>query len=63
MTFEDVKTAVMSLDDADQRRLIAEVVPVIWPKVCLDDSCVRRVRELVDEDTVKEYRKQHMDHL
>ena len=63
MTFEDVKSAVLSLNDSDQKRLITEVVPVIWPKVCADESCVNRVRQLVDEDTIKEYQKQHMDHI
>jgi hypothetical protein len=63
MTFEEVKLAVLSLNDADQKRLITEVVPVIWPKVCGDQACVNRVRGLVDEDTIKEYKKQHMDHI
>ena len=63
MTFEELKTTVLGLNDADQRRFITEVVPAIWPKVCLDDSCVTRVRELVDEDTVREYKQQHMDSI
>ena len=63
MTFEDVKVAVLGLSDADQKRLITEVVPIIWPKACGDESCVSRVRKLVDEDTIKEYQKQHMDHI
>lgn len=60
MTFEEVKSAVLSLSEADQKRLIMEVVPQIWPKACIDDTCVDTVRELVDEATVKKYKEQHM---
>lgn len=60
MTFEEVKSAVLSLSEADQKRLIMEVVPQIWPKACIDDTCVDKVRELVDDATVKKYKEQHM---
>jgi len=60
MTFEEVKSAVMNLSEADQKRLIVEVIPQIWPKACVDDSCVDKVRELVDEATVKRYKEEHM---
>ena len=60
MTFEEVRSAVLNLSEADQRRFIVEVIPQIWPKACTDDSCVDKVRELVDEATVKRYREQHM---
>ncbi|MDY0042618.1 MAG: hypothetical protein RBS57_20095 [Desulforhabdus sp.] len=60
MTFEEVKSAVMGLSEADQKRLIVEVIPQIWPNACVDDSCVDKVRELVDEATVKRYREEHM---
>ncbi|MGA7878930.1 MAG: hypothetical protein WCA08_24945 [Desulfoferrobacter sp.] len=60
MTFEEVKSAVLNLSEADQKRLIIEVVPQIWPKACIDDSCVNKVRELVDDATVKKYKEQHM---
>ena len=63
MTFEEIKDAVMELSENDQRRFITEVVPEIWPRACLDDGCVDRLRELVDEATVNEYRKQHLDHI
>jgi hypothetical protein len=36
------------------------VVPLLWPKACLDDFCVAKFRELVDEATIKEYREQHV---
>lgn len=60
MTFEEVKSAVMSLSPEGQKRLIMEVVPSIWPKACLDEACVDAVRNLVDEATLKEYQEQHM---
>jgi hypothetical protein len=63
MTFEEIRSAVMNLNVKDQQRFIVEVVPAIWPKACLDESCVVRVRELVDEATVKNYREQHMDSI
>jgi len=60
MTLEEITSALMSLSEADQKKFITEVVPLIWPKACLDDKCVASFRELVDEATVKEYRAQHM---
>ncbi len=63
MTFEEIKSAVMSLSESDQRRFIVEVLPKIWPQACVDDACVEEVRGLVDESTVQEYRKQHLDHI
>ena len=61
MTFEEIKAAVLKLSDEDQKRLIMEVIPAIMPKVCTDDLCVRKIRDLVDEESVKSYRDQHMD--
>jgi hypothetical protein len=63
MTFDEIKTAIMSLSVSDQRRLIIEILPKIWPQACLDDTCVEQVRELVDEATVEAYKKQHLDHI
>jgi hypothetical protein len=60
MTLDEIKSAILGLSEADQRRFITDVVPLIWPKACLDDLCVARFRELVDEATIKEYREQHM---
>jgi hypothetical protein len=59
MTFEEVKSAVLSLNATDQERVITEIVPLLWPKACLDDSCLDRMRDIVDDETVKEYRAQH----
>ena len=63
MTFEEIKSAVLSLSGSDQRRLIVEILPKIWPQACADDSCVEQVRHLVDEAVVNEYKKQHLDHI
>lgn len=61
MTFEDIKTAILGLSSEDQKRLITEIVPQIWQSACADQSCLAKMRELVDEETVKSYREQHMD--
>jgi hypothetical protein len=61
MTFEDIKTAILNLNSEDQKRLITEVVPQIWQNACTDKACLVKMRELVDEETVKGYREQHMD--
>lgn len=61
MTYEEIKSAVTKLSLKDQQRFIMEVMPEIWPKACADESCVARVRELVDEAAVQRYREEHMD--
>ncbi len=63
MTFDEVKSAVMNLSLEDQKRFIMEVIPSIWPKACADDSCVAKVRGLVDETVVKRYREEHMGNI
>jgi hypothetical protein len=60
MTLDEIKSAILGLGEADQKKLITEVIPLIWPKACLDDACVAKFRELVDEATIKDYREQHM---
>jgi hypothetical protein len=60
MTFEELKTAILNLSEEDQKRLILEVVPEIWPKACTDDACLVKIRELVDEDAVRAYREQNL---
>ena len=61
MTFEEIKTAILKLGNEDQKRLITEVIPQIWQQACTDASCLMKMRELVDEETVKSYREQHMN--
>ncbi|SPF47676.1 conserved hypothetical protein [Syntrophobacter sp. SbD1] len=59
MTFDEIRSAILGLSEADQKKFITDVVPLIWPKLCLDDLCVAKFRELVDEATVTKYREQH----
>ena len=60
MTLEEIKSSLLAMSEEDQRRFISEVVPAIWTKACLDDGCVAKFRERVDEATIKEYRAQNM---
>jgi hypothetical protein len=60
MTLEEIKIAISTLNPKDQKRLIIEVLPQIMPEVCTDESCLKVLRDLVDEQTVKGYRAQHM---
>ncbi|MCP4114014.1 MAG: hypothetical protein GY737_01180 [Desulfobacteraceae bacterium] len=61
MTFEEIKAAVLKLSDEDQKRLIMEIIPLIMPKACADNTCVQKIRDLVDEESVRSYRDQHMN--
>jgi hypothetical protein len=63
MSFEELKSAVLSLSMQDQKRFVTEVMPVIWPKVCADEACVNSIRQLVDEDTIRKYKEEHIDHF
>jgi hypothetical protein len=61
MTFEQVKSAILELDQSEQKRLIMEILPEILPKVCTDEACLSQIRNFVDEETIRTYREQHMD--
>jgi len=61
MTFEQVKSAVLNLGQDDQKRLIIEVLAEIMPKVCKDEECLSQIRNFVNQETIREYREQHMD--
>jgi hypothetical protein len=61
MTFEELKAAVLNLDQSEQKRLILEVLTKIMPKVCTDDACLDKIRSFVDEEAIRTYRAQHMD--
>jgi hypothetical protein len=63
MTFEEIKAAIMELDDAGKKRVVLELLPAIWPKIVGDDSCLDLLRKLVDEESVRKYREEHMDHI
>ena len=60
MTFEELKIAVLNLDQNEQKRFLMEVLTEIMPRVCTDDACLDRIRNFVDEATIKTYREQHM---
>ncbi len=61
MTLEEIKQAILQLPSVDQKRLIVEIVPAIWGQACQDEECLTVMRGLVDEETVRKYREQHMD--
>ena len=47
MKFDEIKAAVMNLDAGEQRRVVLELLPAIWPKIVEDDS-VHQVYQEVD---------------
>ena len=61
MKFDELKAAILQLDQNDQKRLVMEVLTAIMPKVCTDEACLNGIRHFVDEETVRTYREQHMD--
>jgi hypothetical protein len=61
MSFEEIKDAVMSMDETDQKRLITEVVPQVWGKACDDSSCACKLKELVDRDFMRPYDESFLD--
>ena len=63
MKFDAIKTAVMNLDAGEQRRVVLELLPEIWPQIVGDDSCIKLIRKLVDAESVKRYQQEHMDHI
>jgi len=63
MKFDEIKAAVMNLDEGEHRRVVLELLPAIWPKIVGDDSCIQLLRKLVDEESVNRYQQEHMDHI
>ena len=63
MKFDEIKAAIMNLDEGEQRRVVLELLLEIWPKIVGDDSCLKLLRKLVDEESVKKYQQEHMDHI
>ncbi len=63
MTFDEVRTAIMGLSAADQKRIILDIVPQLWPKACIDDACVLRMKTLLDDAVIAKYREEHMDSI
>jgi hypothetical protein len=63
MQFEAIKAAIMNLDEGEQRKVVLELLPEIWPKIVGDEACIKLLRKLVDEESVKRYQQEHMDHI
>jgi hypothetical protein len=63
MKFEEIKAAVMNLDEGEQRRVVLELLPEIWPQIVGDAGCLKLIRKLVDEESVKRYQQEHLDHI
>jgi len=63
MNFDEIKLEIMRLDEKEQRRVVIELLPEIWPRLVGDDSCIRVLRKLVDEESVRRYQEEHLDHI
>ena len=63
MEFEAIKAAVMNLDEGEQRRVVLELLPAIWPKIVGDEACLKLIRKLIDAESVKRYQEEHLDHI
>ncbi len=63
MDFEGLKAALLNLDEVEQRRLVLEILPLIWSKIAADDSCLSLLRNLLDEESVRIYQQEHLDHI
>ena len=63
MTFDEIKAAVVSLDDQGKKRVVCELLTEIWPKIVGDDVCLKFLRKLVDEAAVAKYKEEHMDSI
>jgi hypothetical protein len=63
MNFDEIKMEIMNLDEKEQRRVVLELLPEIWPQIVRDDSCIKLLRKLVDEESVRSYQEEHMDHI
>ena len=63
MKFDEIKAAVMNLDEGEHRRVVLELLPAIWPQIVGDDACIKLIRKLVDEESVKRYQEEHLDHI
>jgi hypothetical protein len=63
MTFDEIKAAILSLDDQGKKRVVKELLPAIWPKIVGDEACLAFLRQLVDEAAVQKYKDEHMDSI
>jgi hypothetical protein len=63
MTFDEIRTGIMGLSAPEQKKIILEIVPQLWPKACVDDACVTRMKTLLDDAVIAKYRDEHMDSI
>ena len=63
MTIEEIKKAILNLDQNEQRRLLMEVLPEVLPKVCTDEACLTIIRDFNNEENSRSYQEQHMGGL
>jgi hypothetical protein len=63
MEFDEIKMAIKNLNEQEQRRVVLELLPEIWPKIVTDDNCIKLLRKLIDEESIKEYLEEHMNHF
>jgi hypothetical protein len=63
MTFDEIKAAVVGLDDQGKKRVVQELLPAIWPAIVADETCLKFMRKLVDEEAVRQYKEEHLDSI
>ena len=63
MTFQEIKAAVKQMEVKDQRKVVLELLPEIWLKIVGDEACLDLLRKMVDEEAVRKYKEEHMDHF
>jgi hypothetical protein len=63
MKFDEIKAAVMNLAEGEQRRVVLELLPAIWPQIVGDDACIQLIRNLIDAESMKKYQQEHLDHI
>jgi hypothetical protein len=55
MSFEEIKDAIIDMNAGDQKRLITEVIPLVWKNACDDVSCAVKLKHLVDSEIMRPY--------
>lgn len=63
MRLTEIKTIILNLAEGEQRRLVIEVLPEIWPQLAGDEACLNLIRQLLDEESTRAYQQEHLDHL
>ncbi len=55
MGFEEIKDEIINMNASDQKRLITEVIPLVWESACDDLSCALKLKQLVDSEIMRPY--------